>query len=48
MREKRNINSVYVFYRISDNGFKSKMKLEREQYVWKNYEINKGIYFYQK
>ena len=26
MRDRRNINKIHVFYRISDNGFKSKIK----------------------
>lgn len=26
MREKRNINNIYIYYRISDNGFKNKVK----------------------
>lgn len=26
MRNKRNVNKLYVFYRISDNGFKNKIK----------------------
>lgn len=45
MREKRNINNVYVFYRISDNGFKSKMK---PNYITKYNCLKNALYVFDK